>query len=117
MIQLAADSGQVQRGYGIEPIYFEGKYPVNDKIIWFKKTYSLTVRKEDNYFVSESHVFKTSNIGKTKEELIADFLEDLYLAWMIYVDCSKDELTEQAKDLRNSLQKWLVVEEVQGQKD
>ncbi|WP_304757317.1 hypothetical protein [Faecalibaculum rodentium] len=87
MIQFAVDSGQAQRGYGIGPIYFEGKYPVNDKTIWFKKTYSLTVRKEDNHFVSESYGFKTSNIGKTKEGLIADFLENLYLAWMIYVDC------------------------------
>ena len=72
----------------------------------------MTIRREDGFYTSESEVFKTYNAGKTKQELVSDFIEDLYLAWQIYVDCSEQELTEKAKVLRNNLQEWLEINEL-----
>ena len=89
----------------------DGEYQVDDGVLRFNSPYNLTIKMEDGHYVSESSVFKTFNAGLTKKELVSDFIEDLYLAWKIYVDCSEDELTEQARVLRKNLQEWLSLDE------
>lgn len=101
----------IDKSYEMDSYPMKGDYPVDKGILRFNSPYNLTIKREDGHYVSESSTFKTFNAGVTKKELISYFIEDLYLAWKIYVDCSEDELTEQARILRKNLQEWLSLDE------
>ncbi|MEY8469465.1 hypothetical protein [Faecalibaculum rodentium] len=110
MNQSIGSSKQLEREEDTYSLLIAEKYPVNDVVIRFKTHYKLTVARKDDYLVSENNVFNTCNAGITEQELISDFIEDLFFAWKVYVDCSEDELSEHAKIFRSNLQKWITVD-------
>lgn len=78
-----------------------------DRVLEFFTPYCLKYQMEDGRYVYHSESLDIYSYGETIEELKSSFMEDIIVAWKLYVDCQEDELSNDAKLIRRELTKLL----------
>lgn len=69
----------------------------------FKKQINLIIKRVDNYWSLDVEKYDIHCIAQSIDEVLQEFLENIDVAWKMYVECDELELTDDAKHLRNIL--------------
>lgn len=69
----------------------------------FKKQINLIIKRVDNYWSLDVEKYDIHCIAQSIDEILQEFLENIDVAWKMYVECDELELTDDAKNLRNIL--------------
>ena len=87
-------------------LYFtEVKY--DDVVLKLKKEFCVQYYKDEVGYHTEDEKFEIFCYAETIDELRKEINENLVVSWKLYVDCSEDELSEDAKELRNLLLQYM----------